>query len=121
MRPAAEPASTALRTERGQATVELVAGLPAVLLAAFLCLQILAAGFALTLADGAAQAGAMALASGRAAQPAVRSALPGWARERATVGVDGGRVTVRVRPPGPLAVVADRLQIDSSAWARRPG
>jgi hypothetical protein len=107
--------------ERGQATVELVAGLPAVLLAAFLCLQVLAAGFALTLADGAAQAGAMALASGRAAAPAAREALPGWAREDATVGVDGGRVTVRVHPPGPLTVVADRLPINSSAWARRPG
>ena len=119
MRPAAEPVSRPV--ESGQATVELVAGLPAVLLAAFLCLQILAAGFALTLADGAAEAGAMALASGRAAQPAARSALPGWARGHASVGVEGGRVTVRVRPPGPLAVVADRLQIDSSAWARRPG
>ena len=107
--------------ERGQATVELVAGLPAVLLAACLCLQMLAAGFALTLTDGAAQAGAMALASGRPAAPAARHALPGWARDHATVAVEGGRVTVRVHPPGPLAVVADRLPIDSTAWARRPG
>ncbi len=118
---AAEHELPARPSECGQATVELVAGLPAVLLAGFLCLQILAAGFALTLADGAAQAGAMALASGHAAAPAAREALPGWAQEGATVGVDGGRVTVRVHPPGPLRVVADRLPIDSSAWARRPG
>ena len=90
------------------------------LLAAFLCLQMLSAGVALTLSDGAAEAGAIALASGHAAGPAVRESLPGWAREEAKVGVDGGRVTVRVHPPGPLAVVADHLPVESSAWARRP-
>jgi hypothetical protein len=104
----------------GQATVELVAGLPALLLAAFLALQLLAAGFALTLADGAAEAGAMAVASGREAVPAARDALPGWARDHASVKVDGGRVTVQVRPPSPLGVLADRLDIGSTAWARRP-
>ena len=109
------------RAESGQASVELVAGLPGVLLAAFLCLQLLAAGVALTLSDGAAEAGAIALASGRAPEPAVRESLPGWARGGAKVGVEGGRVTVRVHPPGPLAVVADRLAIESSAWVRRPG
>ena len=106
--------------ESGQASVELVAGLPGVLLAGFVCLQMLAAGVALTLSDGAAEAGAIALASGRDAEPAARESLPGWAREGAKIGVDGGRVTVRVHPPGPLAVVADRLPIESSAWARRP-
>ena len=49
--------------ERGQASVELVAAVPGVLLAAVLCLQ-LATGYSLTLADGAAEAGAIALASG---------------------------------------------------------
>jgi hypothetical protein len=107
--------------EHGQATVELVAGLPLLLLAALLALQLLAAGFALTLADGAAEAGAMALASGRDAAPAARRALPGWAREDAAVEVAGGRVTVRVRPPAPLGFVAERLSLDSTAWVRRPG
>jgi hypothetical protein len=115
------PEAEARSAELGQASVELVAGIPAALLAAFLCLQILAAGFALTLADGAAEAGAAALASGRSAAPAARQALPAWARKSASVGIEGGRVTVRVHPPGPLAVVADQLPIDSSAWARRPG
>jgi hypothetical protein len=106
--------------QRGQATVELVAGLPALLLAAFLALQVLAAGFALTLADGAAEAGAVALASGGEAAPAARNALPGWARERASVGVEDGRVTVRVRPPSPLGFLAERLALTSSAWVREP-
>jgi hypothetical protein len=44
--------------ERGQATVELVAALPALLLAALVALQLLVAGYSLTLADGAAEAGA---------------------------------------------------------------
>ena len=107
--------------QAGQATVELVAGLPALLLAALLALQLLAAGYALTLADGAAEAGALALASGRDAAPAARDALPGWARKRAAVRVDGGRVSVEVRPPSPLGWLSERLDLSSSAWARRPG
>ena len=38
----------AARPEGGQATVELVAAVPALLLAALICLQLLAAGYALT-------------------------------------------------------------------------
>jgi hypothetical protein len=109
------------RPEAGQATVELVAALPALLLAGFLALQLLVAGFALTLADGAAEAGALALASGRDAGPAAREALPGWARDDASVLVQGGRVTVEVRPPSPLGLLSRRISIASSAWVRRPG
>ena len=53
--------------ERGQATVEAVAALPALLLAGLISLQLLAAGYSLTLADGAAESGALALAAGRSA------------------------------------------------------
>lgn len=102
----------------GQASVELVAGLPALLLAALLALQLLAAGYALTLADGAAEAGALALAAGRPAKEAARDALPGWAGDRVDVAVRGGQVTVRLRPPSPFRAVADRLAISSSAAAR---
>jgi len=102
----------------GQATVELVAGLPALLLAAMLALQLLAGGYALTLADGAAEAGAIAVASGNRAEDAARAALPGWAEDRAAVEVQGGLVTVRVRPPSPLAFLSDRIDLSSSAWAR---
>jgi hypothetical protein len=104
--------------ERGQATVELVAALPALLLAALVALQLLAAGYALTLADGAAEAGALALASGGSAAEAAREALPGWAEDDVSVSVEGGRVSVRLRPPSPFRAVAERLTVASSAAAR---
>jgi hypothetical protein len=103
----------------GQASVELVAGLPALLLAGLVALQLLAVGYCLTLADGAAEAGAIAVASGRPAAPAAREALPGWTRTGAQVTVRGGRVTVRLRPPSPLSSLAKRLAVTSSAWAHR--
>ena len=106
--------------ERGQASVEVLAGIPALLLAGLVSLQLLAAGYSLTLADGAAEAGAMALAAGRPAAPAVREALPGWARHRIRIEVDGGRLTVRLRPPSPVAGIARRLELSSSVWVRRP-
>jgi hypothetical protein len=106
--------------ERGQAALEVVAGIPAIALAGLVALQLLAAGYTLTLADGAAEAGAMALASGRPPAPAVREAVPGWARDRISVDVDGGRLTVRLRPPSPLNGLARRLEVSSSAWVRRP-
>jgi hypothetical protein len=106
--------------ERGQASIEVLAGIPALLLAGLIALQLLAAGYSLTLADGAAEAGAMAIAAGRPATPAVREALPGWARQRVAVEIDGGRLTVRLRPPSPLRAIARRLEVMSSTWVRRP-
>jgi hypothetical protein len=104
--------------ERGQATVELVAALPALLLAALVALQLLVAGYALTLADGAAEAGALALASGGSAAEAARAALPGWAEDDVSVAVDGGTVSVRLQPPAPIEALAERLTVSSSATAR---
>jgi hypothetical protein len=103
---------------RGQATVELVAALPALLLAAAVALQLLVAGYSLTLADGAAEAGALALASGRSAADAARAALPGWARGEMAIEVVGGRVTVRLAPPSLLEAVSRRLTVTSTASAR---
>jgi len=102
----------------GQASVELVAALPALLLAALVALQLLAAGYALTLADGAAEAGALALASGRPAAAAAREALPGWAEDDVTVSVQGGEVSVRLRPPSPLPELAEGLAVTGTAAAR---
>jgi hypothetical protein len=104
----------------GQASVELLAGVPALLLAGVIALQLLAVGYSLTLADAAAEAGALAVAVGRDPEPAVDEALPGWAGDRVAVDERGGRVTVELRPPSPLAAVADRLEVRSSAWVRRP-
>ena len=102
----------------GQASVELIAALPAILVAALIALQLLAAGGALTLVDGAAEAGALALAAGEPAPPAVRGALPGWAEDDITVTVEGGRVTVRLRPPSPFRTLAEALAVSSTASAR---
>lgn len=104
--------------ERGQATVELLAALPALVLAGLLALQLLVAGYALTLADGAAEAGALALASGDSAAEAAREALPGWAEDRVAVEVKGGAVSVRLHPPSPIETLSDRLAVTSSAIAR---
>jgi hypothetical protein len=108
------------RAQRGQASVELLAALPALLLAGLLCLQLLATGYSLTLADGAAEAGALALAAGRAPEPAVDAALPGWARDRVDLKVDGGRLRVSLRPPSAVAAVGRALEVSSSAWVRPP-
>jgi hypothetical protein len=104
--------------ERGQATVELVAALPALLLAALVALQLLAAGYAMTLADGAAEAGALALASGGSAPEAAKKALPAWAEDDVSISVAGGEVSVRLRPPSPIPSLSKRLTISSSAVAR---
>jgi Flp pilus assembly protein TadG len=104
--------------EDGQATVELVAAVPALLLAALISLQLLAAGYALTLADGAAEAGALALAEGGSAAEAARRALPGWADDNVSVSVAGEEVSVRLRPPSPFGSIADHLAVTSSASAR---
>jgi hypothetical protein len=104
--------------ERGQASVELVAALPALLLSGLLALQLLAAGYALTLADGAAEAGALALASGQPAAKAARSALPDWAEDEVSVSVSGGEVRVRLSPPSLLGAVGERLAVSSTAAAR---
>jgi hypothetical protein len=110
-----------LAGERGQASVELLAGLPALILAGLVAFQLLAVGYATSLAGDAAEAGAMAIAAGKPPAPAVRGALPGWARERVRFDTAGGSLTVRLRPPSLFAAIADRLEVPSSAWTRPPG
>jgi hypothetical protein len=108
-------------TSAAQASVELLAALPALALAAALALQLMLVGYSLTIADGAAEAGALAGSAGRDARTAARRALPGWARERSRVSAEGGRVRVELRPPAPIAAVADALTVSSEAWSRSPG
>jgi len=105
---------------RGQASVETVAAVPALLLAGALALQLLVAGYALTLADGAAEAGALALVAGQPSAKAARGALPGWAEDDIDVSVHGGRVMVRLEPPALLGALADRLTVTGTAAVRRP-
>ena len=106
--------------DRGQASVELLAGVPALLLAAFVGLQLLVVGYSLTLADGAAESGALAVAAGEPARPAVRAALPGWADGRVAIEKRDGRVSVEVRPPSPLRALSERLAVASPVWVRQP-
>ena len=98
--------------------MELVAALPALLLGGYIAFQLLAAGYALTLADGAAEAGALALASGRPPTEAAREALPAWAAEEVEVSVRGGRVTVTLPPPALSSGIAEHLTVSGSAAAR---
>jgi hypothetical protein len=106
--------------ERGQASVEVVAAVPAILLVGLLCLQLLATGYAASVADGAAEAGAIAVAAGLPAEDAATAALPRWARDRASIETDGARLTVTVEPLSPLAPLAHALEVSSTAWAREP-
>jgi hypothetical protein len=106
--------------ERGQALVEVVAALPAMLAVALVLLQLLATGYSAVLAGSAAEAGALALAGGGDAQSAVRHALPGWSKARARVDVSGGTVRVRLQPPSPLKLVARKLEVSAEAAVELP-
>lgn len=101
--------------ERGQASVELLGLLPAVLALALILLQVLAVGYASVLAGNAAEAGALALAAGGDPVAGAREALPGWSRADAEVSVSGGRIAVRLRPPAPLKALGRRLEVRASA------
>jgi len=110
-----------MASEQGQATVELLAAIPLLLVAGAIALQLLLAGYALTLADGAAEAGALALAAGRPAKSAAEGSLPSWAKDQVGIAVRGGEVTVRLAPPSLLTAVADGLVMTSRSFARPAG
>jgi pilus assembly protein CpaE len=105
----------ALSDRRGQASIELLGVLPLLLVLGLAAVQLLAVGYASVLAGNAAEAGALALAGGGDARSGVREALPGWSRARAHVTVDGGRVTVQLRPPSLLSALEDRLEVTANA------
>jgi len=99
-----------MRSVRGQATIELLAVAPLVLLVALVVAQLLAAGACRELAGNAAGAGAAALLQDRDAAAAARAALPGWSRARLSVRVRGRVVRVELRPPSLLPGLAGRLR-----------
>src|SRR5262249_55760766 len=108
------------REAGGQASLELLAGLPLLAAAAGVALQLLLVGYSATIADGAAEAGAIAGVGGRDAGAAARDALPGWGGRRPSVTAGGGRVRVELRPPAPIPAIADALTVSSEAWSRPP-
>lgn len=106
-----------MKGESGQASIEAVAGVAVLLLAGLVCLQVLAMGYALTVADGAAEAGAVAAVRGRPVGAAVREALPGWADSRYTVTRTGDTVRVNLRPLALVADLSGGLSVTSTASA----
>lgn len=102
----------------GQAQLELIAGIPLLLLAAAIALQLLAVGYSQSLADGAAEAGAIAAADGRDPEEAARAGLPGWAKGRIDVESEDGTVEVALDPPALLPGLSGHLGVSSDAYAR---
>jgi hypothetical protein len=88
--------------QHGQATVELVALLPLLLLTALAAAAVIAAHAAGEQAGQSAEAGAVALLRGDDARAAALRALPDPARRRAAIAVRGRRVTVALRPRLPI-------------------
>ena len=86
--------------ELGQASVELVAVVPALLLCAAIAIQLAVSGYGLWASATAASAGARADYVGGDPGAAARSALPLALRRQAQVG-HGRGVRVSLRVPGP--------------------
>ena len=107
----------AAMSERGQASVELVALLPLLVAVALAAGQLLAFGAAREAAGQAAGAGAIALLRGGDAAAAARAAVPGWSRERVAVRVRGRQVRVRLRPVVLVPGVGDLLVARAAADA----
>jgi hypothetical protein len=105
----------------GQASVELVAVLPALAVSLVIAAQTVVVGWALWSAGIAARAGARAEQVGSDAEAAARRALPGALREGAAIrSGDGIRVKVRVPAivPGvslPSVSAASTLNSDGGA------
>jgi len=104
-------------SSRGQAQIELLACLPALLLAGLIAAQLLVAAYSQSLGDGAAEAGAIALADGREVEQAATDAMPDWAAGRIEVEVDGSVVVVVIRVPALVPGLGDRLELRSDAYA----
>ena len=102
----------------GQATVEALAGFGILIFAGAVTFQLLLTGLSHQQAEGAAHAGAIAIARGEAVGRAVKRSLPGWAVHRHRLYRSPGRVEVRIRPPAPSAGLSRLLEVSSTAWSR---
>ena len=112
------------RRTDGQASVELVAILPALAVCVLIAAQAAATGWALWTAGNAARAGARAEHVGGDGEAAARRALPGRLREDAAV-TSGDGVRVKVAVPSLLPGVslgsiaaASRLEPDPDGASR---
>lgn len=109
-----------MRQARGQASVELLSALPALLLVALVLFQAAAVGYAAVLAGNAAEAGALAMAAGADPPAGARESLPGWSRTRARVEAGHGRVRVHLQPPALLRVLSRKLEVTAEAAVNAP-
>jgi hypothetical protein len=106
--------------QRGQSLVELVALLPLLVLVGLIGWQLAVAGFAWTLAGGAARAGARAAEVGAPAADAVRASLPPrYAAGAVTLDAPGAAVRVRVPVP-PVLPFMPRLEVAAAVSGERP-
>ncbi len=103
--------------QSGQASIELVALVPLLLLVVLAAAQLLAAGAGRELADHAAEAGAVAVLQGGDPEAAARAAVPGWSNGRLDVAVQRRRVRVRLRPRALLPALAEMLESSGEADA----
>src|SRR3954453_21395425 len=110
-----------VRQETGQASVEMVATLPAVLLVGLLVWQLALAGHAAWATANAARVAARAAAGDRDAEQAARSALPKRLEHGLRVReLDDGAIDVRVRVPllldslGSVATVHARASLETA-------
>lgn len=103
----------ARRAERGQASVELIATVPVVLVCALIAAQLALTGWALWTAGAAARVGARAAYVGGDARQAARSAIPSPLRGDAEVG-RSGEIEVRVAAPT-LVPGLPRIPVNASA------
>lgn len=106
--------------QRGQSLVELMAIVPLLGLVGLIGWQLAVAGYAWTLAGGAARAGARAAEVGAPAGDAVRATLPSrYAAGAVTLGTPDGGVRVRVPVP-PVLPLMPRLEVAAATAGERP-
>jgi hypothetical protein len=102
--------------QAGQASVELIAVVPFLLLAGLVAWQLLLAGHSLWLAASAARVAARADVVGRSVESAARSALPEpLERDVTVVRLSEGGVRVSVRVPLVLQRWSTPLRVSASA------
>ena len=107
--------------ERGQASVELLGTVPAVLLVAALVWQLALAGQAAWLCANAARAAARAQAVGRPPRVAARAALPESLERGMRVDDRGDAVRVRLQIPLLLRAWHSPLTVAATAHLASPG
>jgi hypothetical protein len=105
-----------LRAHEGQATVELLGAIPALLVAGLLAWQLVLVGYTGWLAADAARVGARAQLVGKDATAAAKSALPASLERGLEVSQTGPGGT-RVRVPVPMVHPAWRSPVKLSATA----